>query len=69
MKNLEQIMLNLNRSNFQAHPFHLVDNSPWPILISFSLFFMLFGAVLYMQGFGGNLFSLGFILTLAIMNF
>ena len=23
-------MLNLNRSNFQAHPFHLVSPSPWP---------------------------------------
>ena len=25
------IMSNLNRSNFQAHPFHLVSLSPWPL--------------------------------------
>ena len=30
-------MLNLNRSNFQAHPFHLVSPSPWPLYTSISL--------------------------------
>jgi cytochrome c oxidase subunit 3 len=32
------------------HPFHLVDPSPWPILTSFSLFFLTFGAVFLMHG-------------------
>ena len=45
MLTVKQIMKN----NFQAHPFHLVDQSPWPILISFSLFFMVIGGVLYLQ--------------------
>ena len=54
---------------FQAHPYHLVDQSPWPILISFSLFFTVIGVELYIQGYGGNLFLLGFILTLSIMIF
>jgi hypothetical protein len=31
------IMLNLNRSNFQAHPFHLVSPSTWPLYTSISL--------------------------------
>ena len=30
-------MTNLTRSNFQAHPFHLVSPSPWPLLTSASL--------------------------------
>lgn len=60
------MILNL-KNKFQAHPFHLVDQSPWPFFISWTLFFMLLGAVLYMQGFSGNLFILGFLLTLSIM--
>lgn len=31
-------MTNLTRSNFQAHPFHLVSPSPWPLFTSISLF-------------------------------
>lgn len=30
-------MTNLTRSNFQAHPFHLVSPSPWPLFTSVSL--------------------------------
>ena len=30
-------MTNLTRSNFQAHPFHLVSPSPWPLFTSISL--------------------------------
>jgi cytochrome c oxidase subunit 3 len=58
---------NIMKNNFQAHPFHLVDQSPWPILISFSLFFMVIGGVLYLQGYNGYLFMLGLILTTSIM--
>ena len=58
-------MITINRTLFQKFPFHLVSVSPWPILVSFSLFSMLLGAVLYMHGFqyGGNLLTLGLILT------
>ena len=31
------------------HPYHLVDLSPWPILVSFSLFFLLIGVVFSMH--------------------
>lgn len=63
------INLNKIKTNFQAHPWHLVTNSPWPILISFTLFFTAIGAVLAMQGYGGKLLSLGFILTVSVMYF
>lgn len=59
------------KTKFQSHPFHIVDNSPWPILISWTLFFMAIGAVLSMQGFtiGSNLLLLGFITTVSVMFF
>jgi len=31
-------MTNLTRSNFQAHPFHLVSPSPWPLFTCIALF-------------------------------
>jgi cytochrome c oxidase subunit 3 len=57
--------ININRSQFQAFPYHLVDPSPWPILVSFSLLTLTIGAVMYMHGFanGGSLLNLGFVLT------
>jgi cytochrome c oxidase subunit 3 len=57
--------INIKKSQFQAFPYHLVDPSPWPILVSFSIFSMAIGAVMYMHGFsnGGLLLNLGFILT------
>lgn len=54
-------------SKFQFFPFHLVDPSPWPILVSFSLLSMTIGAVAYMHGFGNILLNLGFILTISGM--
>ncbi len=57
--------INLNRSQFQLFPYHLVDPSPWPILVSFALFNLAIGAAMYMHGFeyGGYLLTLGFGLT------
>jgi len=63
----------LNRSDFQYHPYHLVTQSPWPLLISISLFSFVIGAVLYMHGYSyplvGTTFRLGFINTAATMYF
>ena len=58
-------MIQINRNQFQSFPYHLVEPSPWPILVSFSLLNLTLGAVMYMQGFtyGGYLVSLGFTLT------
>jgi cytochrome c oxidase subunit 3 len=58
-------MNKINRNQFQSFPYHLVDPSPWPILVSFSLLSLTLSAVMYMQGFtyGNQLISLGFTLT------
>ena len=58
-------MKNLNRSEFQAFPYHLVEPSPWLILISFALLTLTTSAVMYFHGFanGGELLTLGFCLT------
>lgn len=54
-----------NLTKFQYFPFHLVNPSPWPILLSFSLLNLTIGAVLYMHGFinGGIVLTTGFVLT------
>ena len=44
-------MTYINRSNFQAHPFHLVSPSPWPIFSSISLLTLTTSGVLTMHGF------------------
>jgi cytochrome c oxidase subunit 3 len=64
-KKIKKIKMNININKFQHFPFHLVDPSPWPILVSFSLLNMAIGAVLYMHGFqnGGQVLTLGFVLT------
>ena len=44
-------MINLTRSNFQAHPFHLVSPSPWPLYTCISLLALTTTGVLTMHGF------------------
>jgi cytochrome c oxidase subunit 3 len=39
------------RSNFQAHPFHLVSPSPWPIFTALNLLSLTTSGVLTMHGF------------------
>lgn len=38
-------------NNKKKHPFHLVDPSPWPLIASFSVLTLTFGAVLYFHGY------------------
>nr|QNH92704.1 cytochrome c oxidase subunit 3 [Wolfiporia cocos] len=58
-------MITINRNLIQNFPFHLVEISPWPLLVSFTLLSMAIGGVMYMHGYpyGGSLLSLGFLLT------
>ena len=44
-------MTYLSRSNFQAHPYHLVSPSPWPLNTSISLLTVTLSAVLAFQSF------------------
>lgn len=61
--------MQLSRAQFQAHPFHLVTPSPWPLLTSFSLLILTIAAAMYFNGFanGGFLVIIGFITTLSSM--
>lgn len=57
-------MTYLNRSNFQAHPFHLVSPSPWPIFTSFSLLGLTTSGVLALHAFS----VAGYFLLFAFFN-
>jgi len=61
-------MLNLNRSNFQAHPFHLVSPSPWPLYTSISLLSLTTSAVLSFHGFAYAEYNLMLSLTAFILS-
>ena len=63
------LMTNLVRSNFQAHPFHLVSPSPWPILTCVSLFILTTSGVSTMHSFyfSNNIFFLGLITVIYSM--
>lgn len=69
MNNLNNNLITTQRNKFQAFPFHLVEQSPWPIVTSFALLTTTTSAVAYFQGFplGGELLLLGFLLTGAAM--
>ena len=62
-------MATIQRTQYQSYPYHLVDQSPWPILTSLALMSLTVSIVLYMHGFisGGLLFSLGLFLTAGAM--
>jgi len=64
-------MTNLIRSNFQAHPFHLVSPSPWPIFTSIALLTLTTAGVLTIHGFSdaGYFLTLGFVSLIASMTF
>nr|AOY39479.1 cytochrome c oxidase subunit 3 [Scolytinae sp. BMNH 1039855] len=48
----------------QNHPFHLVNQSPWPLTTSFSVFTMLMGTIKWFHMFKSDLMIMGLILTL-----
>lgn len=58
-----------NTQNTQKHPYHLVDPSPWPFIISFGLFFLTFGSAMYFHGYiGSKILTLtGFFLVILTM--
>ena len=64
-------MTNLTRSTFQAHPFHLVSPSPWPLFTSLSLLTLTTTGVLTMHGFtnAGNFLALSLLSLVSSMSF
>lgn len=64
-------MTHLIRANFQAHPFHLVSPSPWPLFTCVALLTLTTAGVLTMHGFSnaGYLLTLGFISLIGSMAF
>lgn len=64
-------MTNLTRSTFQAHPFHLVSPSPWPIYTCISLLTLTTSGVLSMHGFSNAEYflTLALILVISSMSF
>ena len=46
--------------NFQRHPFHLVDPSPWPLLCSTMAFTMVSGGVMWFHGYSLGGWTLAF---------
>jgi cytochrome c oxidase subunit 3 len=64
-------MTNLTRSNFQAHPFHLVSPSPWPIFTCIALLTLTTTGVLTMHNFSSadDFLKLAFISVVCSMAF
>lgn len=60
-------MLNIARSNFQAHPFHLVSPSPWPLYTSITLLSLTTSAVLSFHGFSFAEYNLTLSLTSLVL--
>lgn len=56
------------RSLFQAHPYHLVSPSPWPINTSFSLLVIAFTASLLFQGFTYAVYAISITLLSVILS-
>jgi hypothetical protein len=54
------------RSNFQAHPFHLVSPSPWPLFTSISLLTLTTSAVSTFHGFSNAEYFMGIALITVI---
>jgi cytochrome c oxidase subunit 3 len=59
----------MSSSHVQAHPFHLVDPSPWPFVGAMSTLITTVGAVMYMHSFAGGqyLLPLGLIMIIVTM--
>ena len=58
-----------NTKNIHIHPYHLVDPSPWPFIISFGCLFFTFGIAMYFHGYIGGTFLMftGFLIIIFTM--
>ena len=53
----------------QYHPYHIVDNSPWPYILAMSMFTLMSGSVTWFQSYqGGQIVAImGLIMVLVVM--
>ena len=51
----------------QNHPFHFVDSSPWPLVVSLGALFITFGGVMYMHLYKNGLFLIGLFTIIYVM--
>lgn len=58
-----------NFKNTHKHPYHIVDSSPWPFIISFGLFFFTFGLSMFFHNYIGGKFLIfiGFLIIVLTM--
>jgi cytochrome c oxidase subunit 3 len=61
-----RITSKFNRGVYQLHPYHLVEPSPWPFFISFTLFGLTFNTVLVMHGYIGSVYII-FLNTICVI--
>ena len=56
-------------AQIQRHPYHLVDQSPWPLTASLGCLSLTTGGVMYMHGYSGGVLTLtvGFLCILSTM--
>mgnify|MGYP001792690697 CR=1 FL=1 len=59
------------KGNIKRHNFHIVDPSPWPLVMAWAAFILTSGGVLYMHKgkWGGELLFMGFIFVITTMAF
>nr|YP_010194649.1 cytochrome c oxidase subunit 3 [Conidiobolus taihushanensis]QZZ81388.1 cytochrome c oxidase subunit 3 [Conidiobolus taihushanensis] len=55
------------KQNLQAHPFHLVEPSPWPLTTSIGLGLTTIGGVIYFNGLGSLVLVIGLLVTVMTM--
>jgi len=57
------------KRNCQRHFYHLVERSPWPLLVSFGSLFLTTGGVMYMHSVKGgqNLLVMGLLILFIVM--
>lgn len=59
----------MKKNYFLSHTYHIVDSSPWPLIVSFGAFFFTFGFVMYMHSYSNGLLLtyIGLVIILFIM--
>ena len=55
LKRFKNLYIFKNKKNIYLHPYHLVNSSPWPFIISFGCFFFAFGLTMFFHNYQGKI--------------